>query len=156
MPSCFDSSGTTDPLLAITQRVADSTLTIRQTQSACASVKHASLASISLCMLCLHTRSVPQKAEYEWVVDDKPAGSRCVYVVRCGDDTDKPQKSSRKCAFSHAAMLGLMWCCGCFSWSCMLGTATALIVHTKHPSSLHKPARLHKKRTSVLFYMRIF
>ena len=33
MPSCFDGSGTTDPLLAITQGVADSTLTIRQTQS---------------------------------------------------------------------------------------------------------------------------
>jgi len=43
MPSCFASSGTADPLLTITQGVADSTLTIRQTQSACASVKHAKL-----------------------------------------------------------------------------------------------------------------
>jgi len=45
-------------------------------------------------MICLHTRSVPKKAEHEWVVDDKLAGSRCVYVVRCGDDPDKPQKTA--------------------------------------------------------------
>ena len=45
-------------------------------------------------MICLHTRSVPKKAEHEWVVDDKLAGSRYVYVVRCGDDPDKPQKTA--------------------------------------------------------------
>ena len=32
----------------------------------------------------------------------------------------------------------------------------ALNPHTKHPPPSHKPARLHKKRTSVLFYMRTF
>ena len=62
MPSCFDGSGTTDPLLAITQGVADSTLTIRQTQSACASVKHAKLGTPFHCACFAYTRAVfPKK-----------------------------------------------------------------------------------------------
>ena len=62
MPSCFDGSGTTDPLLAITQGVADSTLTIRQTQSACASVKHAKLGTPFNCACFAYTRAVfPKK-----------------------------------------------------------------------------------------------
>ena len=62
MPSCFDGSGTTDPLLAITQGVADSTLTFRQTQSACASVKHAKLGTPFHCACFAYTRAVfPKK-----------------------------------------------------------------------------------------------
>jgi len=66
MPSCFASSGTADPLLTITQGVADSTLTIRQTQSACASVKHAKL-GIHFIVHALPTHAQYSQKSRAWV-----------------------------------------------------------------------------------------